>query len=178
MEADLEGWGAGDHMRYLNVGSGAVDRKGDDWFHLDSREVSNVDFVQDALDTGNFQDESWNGIYSKDFIEHISWRDVEFLLKEWHRMLVPGGWVKISTPNAEQLASIILGAPHQKTRCSGESDWMYFSRVAYGHQDYPENTHKCYFTPGWLSKIVEDAGFHKVRSEDGKWWNFTVMGFK
>ena len=46
-----------------------------------------------------FPDESFDVITSWHVIEHV--QDVRQTLDEWHRVLKPGGWVMIETPNGE-----------------------------------------------------------------------------
>lgn len=149
-------------MRRLEIGCGDLQTEG--FEHLDSRDLPGVDHVQDCRDLSNFDDGTFGEIVAKDVIEHLSWWDVPKALAEWLRVLVPGGSLEVETPNALELVDLLLGTPGDATarRWGTESDWQRFSRIAYGHQDYPENFHGCYFTAPWLTQLLLDAGASRV----------------
>ena len=163
---------------FLDIGSGKPERKPPNWWHLDIRRLPGVDFVADARKLP-FPDNSWDGITARDVIEHLPWRDISDTLLEWLRVLKPGGWIEIQTPDAMQLADILDNRNHLSTRSSNEPDWMYFNRVAYGHQDYPENTHCSYFKQEWLISLMEEAGFKNIESISADVpMSFVLRGYK
>lgn len=141
----------------LNIGSGPS-QKTEGWLHLDSRPLRGVDVVADCRKLP-FPDAHFEGVVASNVLEHISWRETLSTLKEWLRVVVPGGYLIIQTPDALQLVEIIQGNPHEATReGENESSWMYFSRMCFGHQDCPENAHLTYFKEDWLTELLYEAG--------------------
>lgn len=154
-------------MRVLELGCGDVARPEPDWDYLDMRPLPCVTFIQSAVDLSNLDPASYDRVVAVDLVEHLSWWDVPKALHEWFRVLVPGGVLEIETPNALELVELIQRPAHYGLmRWGAESDWQRFSRVAYGHQDYAENTHRCYFTPEWLTGLLFEAGASSVSTVD------------
>lgn len=151
-------------MRALEIGCGAVHPK-DGWDYLDSRNLPNVTYVQSAADLGNIDTGIYDLVVARDVIEHLPWRQVPQALQEWVRVVKPGGHVEVETPNALELAEMILHPGNTALpRWGRESDWQRLSRTAYGHQDFPENFHGCYFTREWLTQLLIDAGACEVQT--------------
>ena len=163
----------------LEIGCGEVFTDKPNWQHLDLRSFPHIEYVQDARDLSNIPDESFTWIIAQDVIEHIGWRDIPATLKEWVRVLRPGGKLEIATPNAWELAQILYepGNPHG-TRLADEPEWEYFNRVAYGHQDYPENTHKSYFTEKWMIGLMNQAGCKRIHRLSHTDHGFRLLGVK
>lgn len=144
---------------------------------MDARPGPHIEHVGDALDLSRFPDGTFDTVVTKDMIEHLSWRDVPSALREWLRVLRPDGTLDIETPNADELF-LLLGGKQTGSRVENESRWEQFCRVAYGHQDYPENTHRSYFTPEWLTQLMKDAGCSSVRVVYANDLRFQLEGTK
>ena len=96
-------------------------------------------------------------VIARDCIEHISWRRVDDLLKDIHRVLKCGGRLYIQVPDLEAIAKKVILNPDF---CyAGLCGWEAISFWVYGAQDYPENTHKSGFTIPTLKKLLESIGF-------------------
>ena len=144
-------------MRKLELG--AIHPSEPGYETLDLR--AGATYVQSAVDLSNFPDDTFDQIRTTDMIEHLSWREVPTALREWIRVLSPGGELHIHTPNGHELAHLLRG-DSTETKVPFESEWQHFNRVAFGHQDYPENSHRSYFTPEWLEQILYEAGAGSV----------------
>lgn len=165
----------------LEIGCGfnSVWDLGGEWHTLDARPLPGLTYCQDAVDLSNIPDESYELIVARDVIEHIGWRDVPKALREWLRVLIPGGRAHIETPNAYELLPILLESEAaRRARVRNESHYEQFNRTLFGHQDYPENSHKSYFTPRWLKELMLEAGFASVATlvEDDR--RFVLEGTK
>jgi len=156
----------------LNLGCGGDYRKADErvkWINIDCREDVNPDLVIDLEKDmlKQFDDESVDFIYMKDFIEHLSWRVVETFLHDCHRVLKRGGRIFIQTPDLETIAKRVIFDPDYRF---GElHGWKAISFWIYGAIDYPENVHKCGFTIPTLRSLLEGVGFEvdEIKNDDG-----------
>lgn len=143
-------------MRQLELG---VNRRIDGWETLDVRPGGT--YRGSAVDLSRFEDDTFHRVVTSDMIEHLSWRDVPAALREWLRVLHPDGELHIGTPNALELQWILMGR-ETPSHWNGEQRWEQFNRVAFGHQDYPENTHRSYWTSEWLEELLREAGAGEV----------------
>jgi hypothetical protein len=114
-----------------------------------------------------FPSNSVEEVIAKDCIEHISWRRVEDLLRDIHRVLKCNGRVYIQVPDLEAIAKKAIFNPDF---CFGDlCGWKAISYWVYGSQDYLENTHKAGFTIPTLKKLLESIGFivDDIRNDGG-----------
>ncbi|PJF38486.1 MAG: methyltransferase, partial [Phototrophicales bacterium] len=102
------------------------------------------------------QDESVDLIYNCHVLEHFKRRDVPRVLKEWHRVLRPGGVLRISVPDFAQICEVY--------RRFGKLDLVV--GALFGRQDYLYNIHYNVFDFESLSRSLMDAGFVNVRRYD------------
>lgn len=115
-----------------------------------------VDFTADFEKPLPIQSEEWDGVISKFSMEHVSWRTVRGLIKEIYRILKPGGTAVVIIPNLlEQARSLVEKGD------SGEWDDN-ASCLIFGDLDYPENSHKCGFSPEYAGRLFREAGFAVV----------------
>jgi predicted SAM-dependent methyltransferase len=82
----------------INIGCGS--RPLPDWVNLDAARGDKIDVVWDLRRGLPFPDESCAAIFGEHVIEHIPKADAKRLLRECHRVLQPGGVVRLSTPDA------------------------------------------------------------------------------
>ena len=80
----------------LQIGCGKNPLSG--WLNTDLLANQKVVYV-DAVKKLPFPDNSLDYIYSEHIFEHISYRDGGKFLKEAHRVLKPGGRIRIATPD-------------------------------------------------------------------------------
>jgi len=160
----------------LNLCCGLDLREG--YINVDARktrhDVCVLDLEKDLLKP--FPDGSVEEIIAKDCIEHISWRRVEDLLKDMHRVLKCGGRVYIQVPDLEAIAKNVIFNPDF---CFGDlCGWRAISYWVYGGQDYPENTHKAGFTVPTLRRLLESLGFSVVEIRGDGGTNIICWAYK
>jgi predicted SAM-dependent methyltransferase len=81
----------------LHIGSGRERLEG--WTNMDIQPLPGVDVVADVTKGLRFTEVE--AIFAEHFLEHLAIGDaVQFLLEAW-RVLVPGGWLRLSTPNLD-----------------------------------------------------------------------------
>lgn len=169
-------------MNVLEIGCGEAPEL-EHSTRLDARKLPGIDLVQSAVDLSNLDDASFDRVVAKDVIEHISWQDVPAALAEWMRVLRSGGALEVETPNGRELVAQMMAPqdpdlPRWKQRGVPESDWQRFCRTAFGHQDYPENLHRSYFTRPWLAELLMAAGAAKVDTLEYSLQRFRLSAMK
>lgn len=85
----------------LNIACGA--RYHSDWVNIDFHPRGNEVNKANILKGLPFDDSSFEAAYSSHFFEHISTTEARFVLKEIHRILMPGGIVRIVVPDLENV---------------------------------------------------------------------------
>lgn len=127
--------------------------------NADVRKFPNVDIVIDFNNPPYSQLKSgeYDIVYSSYLIEHISWRKVKEFINEAYRILKSDGKVRIITANLYEQCKMVANSKEWKEN---------FSTMIFGDLDYPENSHKCGFSPDYIEKLFKDVGFQKVDIKD------------
>lgn len=151
-------------MVKLNVGCG--ENKIDGYVNTDIRNDTNPDMVIDLEKIPYpFDNSSVDEILANDIIEHFSYKIVEDIVREWHRILKNDGKLIIKTPDFENIINILKrdGVSFMGSTASllgyEKKTWMSISHWIYGGQDYSQNFHKLIFTKIELKKFLEYIGF-------------------
>lgn len=97
--------------RRLEIASGFAPADG--FEHLDlNPNAPHVEHLCDFSQPLPFEDDTFVEIRAVDCLEHASYRDTETMLREWVRVLAPGGGIFIQTPDAETMMQwYISGRP-------------------------------------------------------------------
>jgi predicted SAM-dependent methyltransferase len=96
-------------MVKINLGSGHY--KLDGWVNIDLDLESSPDAMVNLAMPLPFADSVADFMHSEDFIDQLDLRQAERFLRECHRVLRPGGVIRILTPDVEQLTSLYLNDP-------------------------------------------------------------------
>jgi len=124
--------------------------------HIDAVDYPHVDHVATIDNLSFIPDASADLIYNCHVLEHFKRRDVGRVLQEWHRVLKPGGILRISVPDFAKLCEV-----YQKC---GQLDLVV--GALFGRQDYLYNIHYNVFDFATLKRELESAGFTDVRRYD------------
>lgn len=155
-----------DDKKYIEFGGGArpVVRAGKD-VRVDVRPCNlpdgspAVDFCVDmelpftSEHNQAISSQEFDGLVSVFALEHVSWRKTPQVLKEFHRILKSGAGLLLVLPNTQAQMEHLL-----KT-----SDWGDGGSMLFGGQDYGENAHKAFFTPRFVTQLLQEAGFTEVQ---------------
>jgi len=156
--------------RYLELGGGAnpivtpTCRGGHD-VNVDVRACYDAngnittDFTADFNEPLPIQDNDFDGVISVFSLEHVSWRKVKDFIKEMHRVIKAGAKAIVVTANTEAQIKHIQDNPN------GWEDrdiFMSASCTLFGDMDYPENSHRSYFSPTILTQLFQEAGFENI----------------
>jgi len=124
--------------------------------HIDAVDYPHVDHVATIDNLSFIQDSSVDLIYNCHVLEHFKRRDVERVLREWHRVLKPGGVLRISVPDFAKLCEV-----YQRY---GKLDLVI--GALFGRQDYLYNIHYNVFDFASLSDLLHRSGFTNVQYYD------------
>lgn len=192
-------------MRCLEIGPGKKPIPGFESLNLDENERTEggADHVGDARDLP-FADNTFNIVYSSHCIEHMQWHQVESTIKEWTRVLLPGGTLEVWTVNGYTIAKALVdyeetgnwtGPPISEWKNKNilkilNNDpylWASGRIMSYARSgEYDSNLHRVIMTPKFLKQCFEKAGLQNVRDMDKSevrgydhgWINMGVCGVK
>ncbi len=141
--------------RRLHIG-GTKRKEG--WEVLNIIPGDHVDHVGDAANLCSFPDGSFTELYASHVLEHFNYvRDMNFVLKEWCRVLTPGGRLRVSVPDLEVLAEIILDPS------LAFKEHFLSMRMIFGGQSNNYDFHQVGFTFKILSSYLRKNGFERIR---------------
>ena len=149
----------------LNLGSGDKPLKG--YINVDiapSRKGIAPDVVSDIRKL-DFPDNYADEILAVHLIEHLYYWDVHDILKEWMRVLKPGGRVILECPNLLHAAKQILDDPEGRSGPGKEGQTTMW--VFYGDPNWkdPLMCHRWGYTPASLQRVLKEVGFSKVSQQ-------------
>ncbi|SNQ62974.1 Methyltransferase family protein [Candidatus Methanoperedens nitroreducens] len=129
--------------------------------HVDLADYPHIDYRHNVSDLSMFEDDSIELIYACHVLEHFKRHEVENVLKEWHRVLVPNGILRLAVPDFEAVAQV-----YEKYK-----DMELVMGLLYGGQEYEYNFHHVLFDFKYLEKLLEKVGFKNIHRYD---WRNTV----
>lgn len=157
---------ANEPIKRLQVGAGRMTLKG--WLNSDIEPVQGEVYL-DAAAPFPFADKTFKYIYAEQLIEHLTYKQAQVFLRECFRVLVPGGRIRLATPDLLQLVALFTTdkTPIQKKLLDFESRVNHFPSTplpetawfntltrAWGHQFL--------YDPESLRATLEAAGFTSV----------------
>lgn len=163
-------------LKKVEIGSGYSPHPG--YLHLDIRKgLPQLDYVCDfSKEPLPFEDEEVSELLANHLIEHLSFRTLPFVLKEWHRVLAPGGKLILRTPNLRFICEMYLAGKttpewpgdesYIKTHLSAEvtPSWWAILKLFSG-QDYEANFHHLCFDFPTLKSLLSRYGFTEIQEE-------------
>ena len=93
-------------MKMVNLGCGSHYHK--DWTNIDLVSPDSMVISHDLTRGIPLDDDSCDVVYHSHMIEHLKRDDASRFMSECHRVLTPGGIVRVATPNLEQICHIYL----------------------------------------------------------------------
>lgn len=118
---------------------------------MDLRE--GADIVGDCSDLSRFESGSADALYASNILEHWPIAKTVQVLREWYRVLRPGGILYVSVPDFDTAVRI-----YQR---NGLTEWLKYH--LWGDQKHALNYHYVCFTFASLAKDLYDAGFSDVK---------------
>ena len=114
--------GAMPHKLHLGAGNHLLQG----WLNSDLYPNSKRSIHLDVSRPFPLPDDKFEYAFSEHMIEHLSYRDGEHMLRECYRVLVPGGIVRISTPDLKILLDLYTdcSSPLDKRYLDWHLDWI------------------------------------------------------
>lgn len=139
--------------RKLHVGCGAVGLEG--WINIDLESSEATDIVRDVRDGLPFADGAIRSVFAEHFIEHLTREEGQAFLAECHRVLAPGGAIRLSTPNLDWVWKTHYAYPaDEETKRLGALNL---------NRAFHDWGHKFLYNDVVLRDTLEAAGFDGIR---------------
>ncbi len=124
--------------------------------NVDVKLSSHIHYVHDAYPLEIFESEALELVYVSHVLEHFPIPEVPNVLTEWHRILKPGGLLRLGVPDFPTLLRIYSDTGDIKD---------ILGPLMRGQTDL-HNFHKSVYDEQYLSEILHAAGFSEVRPWD------------
>ncbi len=144
-----------------HFGTGWVHVDGDSTplYSDDDRQLHPVDVVADARKIP-LPDDYAGFVFSSEAIEHFPWAQTTDVLREWARLVRPGGTIRIEAPDFLAAAQQILVT--DTLECD-----QAMNQIFYGGQSSRFDYHQSLHTPRTLTAQFEGLGFTVVNVQRG-----------
>ena len=154
------------NLKYLHIGCGdnVLPKP---FINIDSRKKKGV--LNLKAYPLKFKNNTFDLVYATHILEHFNKLKVLNVLKEWVRVLKPGGVLRISVPSFDNL-SLIYNIDKNIDNISGP---------LMGGQTYKDNFHYEIFNQKKLIKLLSNAGLEAIHPWDfrrtihSKYWDFS-----
>ena len=185
--------------RLLEIGPGSQRIEGFETLNICRNK--RTDYVADASKPLRFATGTFDGLYASHILEHVPWYIVDRVLKEWVRVLKPGGFLEIWVPDALKIAKAFCEAEERGDKGYLEDSWARFNAkrdsarwfcgrmFSYGDGSGKRNHfnyHRGAFSERYLRELLEDCGLRDVRRMTPEecrgyshgWINLGITGVK
>jgi len=139
--------------RGIKVHLGCGDYWFDDYINIDFNIYGGTDMIWDIRKGLPFQPQVVEVIEAYEVIEHLNKHELNDILADWKRVLIPGGTIKISVPDMDGLIEMY------------KTDKKRSIEMIYGLEDHPH--HKQGFTKETLQALFEQHEFKNVEVKQG-----------
>ena len=128
--------------------------------HIDAQRFEHIDHVGSVANLDQFAVGSVNLIYACHVLEHFGRHEYMSVLREWFRVLRPGGVLRLSVPDFAKSVNLYL----DDKPSTGGMEALWGALV--GGQDNELDFHKIVFDRETLENSLIEAGFASTRLWD------------
>ena len=153
-------------VRKLQIGAGPHSPPG--WLNTDITPRQGQAYL-DAAKPFPLPDGSFHYVFAEHMIEHLTYEEGIQMVRESHRILAPGGKIRLATPDLLKLVNILYGpATDQVLHFINFKIDMHSMPETPDPECYVVNSqmggeHKFLYTPKMLRAVLEKSGFQEVR---------------
>lgn len=151
-------------MIKLHLGCGNKNL-GKEWTHIDIQDLPHIDYKLDIRNLDVFRDSSVDEIYACHVLEHFPRKETTLILKEWNRVLKPGGLLRISVPDFENVCKLYVQ----------NVEIEQLTGLVCGGQRNEYDYHYRIFDETSLGVTLVESGFTNVKRYD--WRDFLPIGY-
>jgi predicted SAM-dependent methyltransferase len=153
-------------IRKLQMGAGSADYPG--WLNTDI-EPYQEEVYMDAAKRFPLPDGSFHYIFAEQVIEHLTYEEGLAMLRECHRVLAPGGKIRLATPNLLKYFALFQEpATEEVKRYIADKlkydNWPQTSRPAATilNLEFRSFGHQFLYDPATLSDSLAKTGFQTI----------------
>jgi methyltransferase family protein len=146
----------------LQLGSGRT--KHGEWVNADINPVARPDLWMDLRDRWPVQSAAVSSVYARHCLEHFTEGEVKSILTEAHRVLEPGGGLRIGVPSLAKAIEQYLSPSDtssvwaRSAKSPGRQFWQYIT---------DRGNHPIAFDFGYLEELLRESGFSTIRLSAG-----------
>jgi predicted SAM-dependent methyltransferase len=138
----------------LDIGSG--DFPLEDFVSIDLHK--DADVVHNIKEPLPYKDGTVDEIYCSHLIEHVWDEEIRDILRDWRRVLKPGGQLTIWTVDFDKLVQY-----YNRDKYKRDEKLMRYINWRIFNKNEPGEEHKSVYTKEYLSKILNNLGFKRVK---------------
>jgi predicted SAM-dependent methyltransferase len=133
-----------------------------EWKILDVARREHTDYIGSCVDLSQFIDGTIREIYASHVLEHLGYSsELPRALQEFHRVLAPGGTLRVSVPDLATLCTLF------GDRSLGPAERLHVMRMMFGGQVDDTDFHRVGLDEDLLGAFLENAGFVDITRVEG-----------
>ncbi len=131
----------------------------DDWVNIDGWKALGIDYVMDLRCKLPFSNETVLRIFTEHVLEHFELETATTILSEFHRVLVPGGVVRIVVPDIQLYCSAYVRADQKWFEQANPNLPMLNQGI---NALFSDSSHKHIYDFDTLATLLKDVGFSNI----------------
>ena len=129
------------------------------WEVLDVRAAPHVNHVGNALDLSRFAEGTFVELYASHVLEHFDYvEELPRALAQWFRVLAPAGVLRLSVPDIDILAHLLL-----QRHVLDVNQRFQVMRMIFGGHTHEHDHHRVGLNQDFMAAFLDRAGFVDLR---------------